>query len=221
MSDQDSRTRSQSVADTLRERILAGEFAPGTRMQEIALAEELHVSRTPIREALRSLAEDGLLDYAANRGYRVREFTARDIVISFRVRAAMEGLGCRLLAEQGLSEQQLQHLDVILQRGDELLANGDYAANEYAMWRELNRSFHVALLKFADSVLLKKIARDAMTLPIVNHGAFHWYRPEDFRRSHEQHHMIVKSIREHDGERAEWWMREHIRAAGEIVAKHL
>jgi DNA-binding transcriptional MocR family regulator len=52
---QDARTRSQSVADTLRERILRGDFAPGARMQEIALAEELHVSRTPIREALRSL----------------------------------------------------------------------------------------------------------------------------------------------------------------------
>lgn len=221
MSEQNTQTRSQSVADILRERILAGEFAPGTRMQEIALAEDLHVSRTPIREALRSLAEDGLLDYAANRGYRVRQFTARDIVISFRVRAAMEGLGCRLLAEQGLSEEQLQRLDAILRHGDELLASGDYAKDDYAAWRGLNSSFHIALLKFADSALLKKIARDAMTLPIVNHGAFHWYQPDDFRRSHEQHHMIVKSIREHDGERAEWWMREHIRAAGEIVARHL
>ena len=221
MSEQNSQTRSQSVADSLRERILAGEFAPGTRMQEIALAEELHVSRTPIREALRSLAEDGLLDYAANRGYRVRQFTAQDIVISFRVRAAMEGLGCRLLAERGLTAEQLQRLDAILSEGDRLLASGDYAKDDYAQWRALNSSFHIALLRFADSALLKKIARDAMTLPIVNHGAFHWYRPDDFRRSHEQHHMIVKSIRENDGERAEWWMREQIRAAGEIVAKHL
>ena len=221
MSKADPKTRSQSVADTLRERILRGDFAPGARMQEIALAKELHVSRTPIREALRSLAEDGLLDYAANRGYRVRQFTVRDILISFRVRAAMEGLGCRLLAERGLSEAEQQRLQAILENGDALLASGQYAQHDYGPWRDMNRDFHVTLLKLADSALLKKIARDALTLPIVNHGAFHWYQPEDFRRSHEQHHMIVTAICERDGERAEWWMREHIRAAGDIVARNL
>jgi len=221
VADQNIKTRSQSVADSLRERILHGDFSPGARMQEIALAEQLHVSRTPIREALRSLAEDGLLDYAPNRGYRVREFTVSDILVSFRVRAAMEGLGCRLLAERGLNDTDKQRLIDILQRGDVLLASGEFAAQDCAPWREMNRDFHIMLLKLADSALLQKIARDAMTLPIVNQGAFHWYQAEDFRRSHEQHHMIFNAICERDGERAEWWMREHIRAAGDIVAKQL
>lgn len=216
-----SATRSQSVADHIRTQILRGDIAPGTRMQEVSLATALNVSRTPVREALRSLAEDGLLEYRPNRGYRVRQFSSRDVLISFRVRAAMEGLGCRLLAERRLDQTQLDELNALLHQGDELLASGHYRDDDHARWRELNRRFHVTLLKLADSSLLDKIARDAQSLPIVNHGAFHWYQPEDFRRSHEQHRMIVKAITEGDGERAEWWMREHIRAAGEIVAQHL
>lgn len=214
-------TRSQSVADQLREQILRGELAPGTRMQEVALAAALSVSRTPVREALRSLAEDGLLEYRPNRGYRVREFSAGDVLISFRVRAAMEGLGCRLLAERGLDDDELASLETLLQQGDALLASGDYQHDDHARWRDLNRRLHITLLKLADSALLNKIARDAQSLPIVNHGAFHWYQAQDFRRAHEQHHMIIKAIAEGDGERAEWWMREHIRAAGDIVARNL
>ena len=105
-------TRSLNITETLREQLLQGEFAPHSRLQEIALAERMGVSRTPIREALSVLARDGLLEYAPNRGYTVRHFSLDDILSAFRVRAVLEGLGCRLLAEKGLpadTETQLQH----------------------------------------------------------------------------------------------------------------
>lgn len=215
-----AKTRSQSIAETLRASILRGDYAAGERMQEVALAKSLGVSRTPVREALRSLAEDGLLEYAANRGYRVRGFSAQDIRIAFRVRGAMEGLGCRLLAERGLSTEELAALDGILARGDDLLARGDQQKDDFAAWRRMNRDFHIALLRLADSSLLEKIARDAQTIPIVNQGAFHWYRPEDFRHSHYHHHMIVDALRAGDGERAEHWMKEHIHQAYLIFQRH-
>lgn len=216
-----TRTRSQTIAETLRGRILAGHYPPGERMQEVALADDLGVSRTPVREALRSLAEDGLLDYAANRGYRVREFSVRDIEIAFRARAAMEGLGCRLLAERGLGDEALATLQAILRRGDQLLADGHYRDDDFAPWRKMNRDFHVSLLKMADSALLAKIARDAQTIPIVNQGAFHYYSADDFRHSHYHHHMIVSALAAGDGERAEWWMKEHVMLAGARVLAQL
>lgn len=215
-----TKTRSQSIAETLRARILRGDYEGGTRMQEVALAEDLGVSRTPVREALRSLAEDGLLEYAANRGYRVRAFSSRDIQIAFRARAAMEGLGCRLLAERGLREDELALLAKILDHGDALLASGDYRHDDFAAWRRMNRDFHVALLRMADSTLLEKIARDAQTIPIVNQGAFHWYGDEDFRHAHYHHHMIVDALRHRDGERAQRWMEEHIHQAFLVLKRH-
>lgn len=216
-----AQTRSQSIAETLRARVLRGDYAAGERMQEVALAKDLDVSRTPVREALRSLAEDGLLEYAANRGYRVREFTARDIQIAFRARAAMEGLGARLLAERGLTEDEQHELAAILERGDQLLADGSYRSDDFSAWRRMNRDFHVALLRMADSSLLEKIARDAQTIPIVNQGAFHWYTDADFRHSHYHHHMIVHAINAGDGERAEWWMKEHVSLAGKTTLSRL
>lgn len=216
-----STTRSQNIAEILREKVLRGEFEAGARMQEIALAEQLGVSRTPVREALRSLAEDGLLDYAPNKGYRIRQFSRHDILISFRVRAAMEGLGCRMLAERGLTEEEQQRLQSILARGDELLTSRAFMENNHQAWNRMNRDFHVALLEMNKSKLLIKIARDAARLPIVNQGAFHWYSSHDFRHSHDQHHRIFDAIIKGDGERAEWWMREHIRMAEDIVARHI
>lgn len=221
MTDTDkTKTRSQSIAETLRARILRGDYDAGERMQEVALAEDLGVSRTPVREALRSLAEDGLLEYAANRGYRVRGFTSRDIQIAFRARAAMEGLGCRLLAERGLSAAELEQLVAILARGDALLASGDYRRDDFSDWRRMNRDFHIALLRMADSSLLEKIARDAQTIPIVNQGAFHWYQDQDFHHSHYHHHMIVDALGAGDGERAERWMQEHIHQAYLVLQRH-
>lgn len=209
------------VADELRGRILRGEFAPDERMQEVAVAERMQVSRTPVREALRILAEDGLLVYSPNRGYTVKRFTSEDILVAFRARAAMEGIGARLLAERGLDETAQQKLDAILADGDALLARGRLPGEDLESWRDMNRRFHVTLLVAAHSDLLLRIARDAQHIPVVNAGAFQWYQAEDFRRQHTLHHMVADAIRRRLPERAEALMREHVLEAGEIVRRHL
>jgi GntR family transcriptional regulator of vanillate catabolism len=70
-------TRSASVVETLRSAILSGEYNPGERLHEVRLTARLGVSRTPVRAALQTLASEGLLDYAPNRGYAVRTFLLR------------------------------------------------------------------------------------------------------------------------------------------------
>lgn len=209
------------VADALRARILRGEFAPEERLQEVAVAEQMDVSRTPVREALRILAEDGLLVYSPNRGYSVKRFTAEDILVAFRARAAMEGVGARLLAERGLDDRTLQKIDGILADGDALLAAGRVPGDGFDAWRDMNRRFHVALLVAAQSDLLLRVARDAQNIPVVNEGAFRWYTADDFRRQHTLHHLIADAIRRRQPERAEVLMREHILEAGELVRRHL
>ena len=123
-------TRSLSVTEDLREQLLAGAFAPDSRMQEVALAERMQVSRTPIREALRALEQDGLLIYQPNKGYVVRRFELSDILKVFRVRAVLEGLGARIAAEEGLSAQQQGDMEASLVWGERLISEGRITAKD-------------------------------------------------------------------------------------------
>jgi len=105
-----SRTRALSVADTLRNRIFDGVIAPGSHLMEISLANELGVSRTPVRGAMARLADEGLLLYLPNKGFQVRRFNAKDVFDAFSVRANLEGMGCRIVGERGLDGSALEQL---------------------------------------------------------------------------------------------------------------
>ena len=93
----------KNVALRLREMILRGELAPGERLAEVALAERLGVSRTPIRQALPALAREGLLAAAGRRGYVVRSFSPEDVLDAIETRGLLEGLSARRIAERGAS----------------------------------------------------------------------------------------------------------------------
>ncbi len=214
------RTRSLSVAERLREKLLAGDFAPESRLQEVALAEQMQVSRTPIREALRTLAKDGLLEYAPNRGYTVRRFSVEDILKAFRVRAVLEGLGCRLLAEQGMSAALQEQLEKTVAWGDELLTAPQQLMVRRDEWREMNRRFHVAILMATENELLIRFAGVSRNIPIVFNGSFRWYQYEDFRRSHDHHHVILDAMVKGQPDRADRMMQEHIYQASEIIRQH-
>lgn len=211
-------TRSLSVTDSLREQLLAGVFPPESRLQEVALAERMQVSRTPIREALRVLAQDGLLTYQPNKGYLVRRFELDDILDVFRVRAVLEGLGARIAAENGLKPKQKQQLESALVRGDELLAEANTTSAYCDAWRDMNTCFHLAILEAANNDLLYRFAGTSRKVPVVFNGSFRFYSEQDFRRSMDHHHVIYDAIRKGQGERADRMMQEHIYHAQEIIA---
>ena len=99
------RTRSQSVTEALRELIVQGELKPGQHVQEVPLAEQLGVSRTPVRTALNTLANEGFLVYQPNKGYFVRQFDIAEILEVYEVRAALESLAAHYrLVLKGLKE---------------------------------------------------------------------------------------------------------------------
>ncbi len=213
-------TRGLNVTEILREQLLQGEFAPNSRLQETVLAERLQVSRTPIREALRVLARDGLLDYEPNCGYSVREFSLEDILSAFRVRSVLEGLGCRLIAERGMSPQLDSTLKTALAEAESILAKGDVVGADLDQWREMNKSFHLAILLETQNDLLIRFAKSSRNIPIVFNGSFKWYTLRAFQRAQDHHQAIYMAMKNQQPERADFMMQEHVLHAAEILQTH-
>src|SRR5262245_16054725 len=103
---------SDRAVERLRERILNGEYAPGERLGEVELADKLGVSRTPVREALRLLAAEGLVEITTNKGARVVEYPDHDLDHIFLIRARIEGLSARTAATRA-STADIDKLDEI------------------------------------------------------------------------------------------------------------
>src|ERR1700760_4294000 len=116
--------RSLSVMDRVREAILCGAVGAGERLNEVQLSKTLAVSRTPVRAALQALAGEGLLDYAPNRGFKVRDFPLDAIMDAYDIRASLEGLAARFAAERGLGPQERAIVERSLAAGDKLLERG-------------------------------------------------------------------------------------------------
>ena len=95
MSDQSVQTIRSQIYKILRNSLWRGEFTPGQRLQEVDLATQLHVSRSPVREALRQLASDGLVIEIPNKGVYVKKFTTQDIDEIFDVRVMLESYAIR------------------------------------------------------------------------------------------------------------------------------
>jgi GntR family transcriptional regulator of vanillate catabolism len=209
-------THAQRALITLRQRILNGDLPGGTRLFEVALAEELGISRTPVRAALSRLAEEALLDRTSGGGFVVRSFAVADVVDTIELRGVLEGTAARLAAERGAPEALLGEAGNILRGTDGLFQSEAFDMEEYS---RLNAQFHHLLARLPQSeVLLREIER-ITALPFASPSAF----LDDQSRqaalvrtlaaAQDQHRAIIEAIRNREGFRAESLTREHARAA--------
>jgi GntR family transcriptional regulator, vanillate catabolism transcriptional regulator len=209
---------------------MSGEFPPGSHLQEEVLAEMLGVSRTPVRSALALLAQDGLLDYAPKRGFRVRHHGPKEIGDAWEVRAALEGTACRIVAWRGMPETELARLAGFMLPVDRIFAEENPGAEGLRAYREMNVMFHNAILQAANNKFLTEFVSQLCKLPVSTSSVEEFYelptaRGMEFlfdfdwlRRSHDDHHRIVSAISERDGRRAEYLMAEHVLAAGRYIS---
>jgi GntR family transcriptional regulator, vanillate catabolism transcriptional regulator len=200
----------------LREMILNGELAPGERLKEAQLAEQLGVSRMPIRQALPVLAEEGLLVQVGQRGYAVRAHTREESIEALRLRGALEGYAARMLAEKGASPDILRQLRDLLAEGDDLLADHTMTAEIQIGYAALNERFHDLLVGSAGNPLLVGFITRCNLVPFVapNTVAFGHAERRKYADlisyAHRQHHAIVDAIAARQPDRAEFLCREHI-----------
>lgn len=204
-----------SVVATLRQLIIEGRYPPGTRLAEIPVAEALGVSRTPVRLAFRTLAQEGLLETVGKRGLVVRAFTETDVLCAVEVRGALEGLAARRVAEAGAPAALLARLIECLDDGEVVLASGKLSSRDVDRWSALNRRFHEAIVESAGSrVIADAIARNnhlpfaaADSIAIDRKALGSEYRKLQLAQL--QHRLVVESITRGEGARAEALMREH------------
>ncbi|MDB5861210.1 MAG: GntR family transcriptional regulator, vanillate catabolism transcriptional regulator [Ramlibacter sp.] len=213
-------TLAQNVTDTLRDWILHGQMRPGTRLEEIPLAEQLGVSRTPIRSALGTLASEGLIDHMPKRGYLVRAFDMEEIVAAYEVRSVLEGLACRSAAMRGLTEPQTRTLQASLAEGDRILDNGVLRPEDHEPYQQMNVTIHDTLLEASGNPWVTRFAVQAQNIPFASDRIILWDDHAIILRSHGDHHRIVEAIIARDSARAEQLMREHVYYAGVILREN-
>lgn len=188
----------------LRERIRTGELAPGTRLRQEVLAEDLGVSRTPLREALRLLAADGLVELEPNRGAVVATLSREGKVRFWEARLALEPAAARLGADVRDAAAMRAMADAIAAQRRNPVDDG-FAAN---------RSFHLALVasagnphldRFAESLWVQSVGTVIYAAQAVDPAVVADYA--------DQHQAIADAIAAGDADRAELLTREHILAS--------
>jgi GntR family transcriptional regulator, vanillate catabolism transcriptional regulator len=217
------RPQQQAVADKLREMILHGTFDGGDRLLEVPLSEKLEVSRTPVREALIMLSDEGLVEYRPNRGYIVRSFTLDDIMNAYVVRESLEGLATRILSEKGLDRTVKWALGECLDEGDRILGVKRLTKSAREPWGAMNDKFHRLLIESTNNSALVDALSRATNIPYSSSRVVHWFEDDDMeglfalRFVHSQHHQIYKAICHGEGYRAEMTMRAHIGFAADHI----
>ena len=152
--------------DTLRQGILDGTYAQGTRLGETDLADSLGVSRTPVREALRRLGSEGLLATLPNKGARVRTWTAGELGDIFDLRALLEGHAAARAAAR-VTDADIGYMNDLVTRMEAATAEG--VTPDIDLITELNGAFHRAVITASGNSLLPELMNSLIHVPVVSH----------------------------------------------------
>lgn len=205
----------QSVTDqvyaVLRERIASGTIERGSRLHQEDLAKEFGVSRTPVREALRKLAAEGLVDLFANRGARVASADADDLRSSYETRLVVEPGAARIAAERRLPEP--------LKRMHAAIRDEESAGTSADRHYKANRDFHLALIEGTGNPQLVQFMEHVW---IGRIGATLYEKAPDpgLQADHSAHARIVEAIESGDAEEAEIRTRGHLERSVALISEH-
>lgn len=203
--------KSQTIYRTLRERILSNELVSGTRLVLRQLANQFDTSDIPVREALRMLERDGLVEMVPYRGARVTTLTAREIEETYFIRGHLESIATGLAAER-ITDAELTVLDRLMDR-----MRGAVEAQDGPRFSELNQEFHRTIVAACGNSMLRDLTMDI------------WQRHSGFQRvfrmvpgrlaaSQAEHEGIMAALRARDTERAAKLALWHKLSVGSTVS---
>lgn len=199
-----------AIVSRVRDMIIEGTLAPGTRIHEGHLGQELGVSRTPLREALKYLASEGLLELAPGRGAVVRSFSSKDVEDSLIVLANLESLAgqlaCLHASDEAIRDIRRMH-DEMMQR---------YAVRDRLSYFKLNQSIHSAILKASGNDPLADVhgvlqARLRRIRYVGNES------PEKWAAAVADHEDMIAALETRDGERLAHVLTNHMQSTWDRV----
>lgn len=196
----------------VRDAIRTGELKPGQRVMEVEVASWLDMSRTPVREALRRLENDGMLTVEARTGLVVASISRQAMLELYVMREVLEGTAARLCARHA-SDFDVMELEELVKREARLEGNYEALARH-------NRLFHEAVHRGAHNRYLEKslaAVNDSMYLL----GPSQMLLPERAQLARAEHAELLKHIRKRDGDAAEAAARRHVRSAQQQRLKQL
>lgn len=189
--------------EQLKHAIITGQIPAGSRIVETAYADKLHISRTPLREALRKLEKDGLVEYVLHRGVVVRAFTIEDIEEIFTIRNAMMMLLLPSIAEN-VTEEALGRLRDILKEMD--IAQEQADAEKLAV---LNRTFHGTIEHLSPKLRILRVI-DSQEEYVNRFSALTIASIVRRSTAHQEHHEMVELLEKRDLEGLKKLMEHHL-----------
>ena len=190
----------EEVAERLRQRIFRRELEPGSWIDELKIAEQLGISRTPLREALKVLAAEGLVTMKVRRGAYVTEVSEQDLADVYHLLSLLESDAAGVVARTA-SEAQLRELQAL---HDELEA----AAADRDRFFALNERFHMRLLEMADNRWRQQMVKDLRKVMKLNrHNSL--LKAGRIEESLAEHREIMRALTARQAEQATRRMREH------------
>ncbi|MBP1933893.1 GntR family transcriptional regulator [Ammoniphilus resinae] len=198
------------VYEQLKSNILSGVYRPGQRLIEATLAEELEVSRTPIRDALNRLEIDGLITTSPHKGIFVTKITKRDVQDFYQTRAVLEGLSAKLAAEVA-EEKELEEFKLLLTEMEHIFERDREQIN-YKEIAQSNVKFHQKICKMSkNDVLFRMLGSLDSAITLIRSTS--WTNYNRKFQTYLEHQEIAKAILERNGELAQRKAEEHIFSA--------
>ncbi len=199
------------VVDQLRTGVLKGRYAPGQRLIEADLTQDLRVSRGPLREAFRRLSAEGLLEIVPNRGAMIRRLTLEEMRELFQIRVGLEVLAARLASNamaDPKTKERFEH-DIEAIWDDRPRASGPAYIDE-------NHQFHDAVVRASGNRQLLSLTRQ-LRLPVLMYQLARTLKAENIAASISEHRVIARAILAGDAKLAEKSVTGHLTRAMEIV----
>ncbi|PLX33834.1 MAG: GntR family transcriptional regulator [Clostridiales bacterium] len=198
------------VFEYLRSAILNGEFKPGERLMELQMGEQLGVSRTPIREAIRKLELEGLVTMIPRKGAYVADMSIKDVLDVLEVREVLEGLASYLAAERR-GDGELELLEKVLSEFE-----GYVNASDREGMMEKDKAFHEAIFASTHNKKLIQIAQ-GLQEQVQRFRVVFFSESDDFKQLLSEHREILDAIRAGKGEAARAKAENHIRDMEETI----
>ena len=210
----DRRTLPTAVAERLRDMIIQGELAAGARLNERTLCDRLQVSRTPLREAFRLLAADGLVQLQPSRGAQVTALSEQDVIESFELMAALEALSGQLACER-ISDREITEIRALTYE-----MRACHARHDLPAYYHVNRKIHDRINAASHNQLLVQVYQ-SINLRLQNLRFRSNLNHDKWDKAMEEHGDMVEALAARDGPRLAAIMRSHLQRKAEAVLETL